>query len=341
MKKQIFLLVLSVTSMLLQAQAPIVLQSGDNVFLHSRLDTIISHAQSGDDIYLPGGNVVLRSELRIDKEVHIYGAGHYPDSSKATSVTFITGGHIRFLPGSSKSTLTGIYQYNELLFGLNATDTLQYIDVTRCNLGWVRLGYISSQRNTNNSYIKFSENVIRQGITGADAQYCLFEKNIIDGQITYFTGNITFSNNIFNYYSGSYSVFNYCDGVIVSNNVFTRDTHGLSSSLINNNLFVVAQADEPGGTNLGSGNIGSQPLESVFVNFNGTNFSYDSNFHLKEACAGIGAATDAYDIGIYGTESPYKPSAVPVNPHIRVVRVAKESVNGLLPVEVEVSAQTR
>ncbi|MFC0875167.1 hypothetical protein ACE01N_01165 [Saccharicrinis sp. FJH2] len=340
MKKLFIFSLLGLASVMLNAQAPIVLQSGDQVFLHTRLDTIVKHAQSGDDIYLPGGNVVLSSELRIDREVHIYGAGHYPDSSKATSVTFVTGGSIRFIPGSSKSTLTGIYMYNDIYFGLNQTDVIQYVDVSRCNLASVCLGYTTGQRNSGNSYLRFSENVIRGGILEADAQNCLFEKNIIDGSISYITGNVTFSNNIFNYYSYSYSVFNSCTGVIVKDNIFTRDSHGLASSQIDNNLFVVSQTDSPGGTNIGSGNIGSQSLESIFLNFDGGGFGYTYDYHLKEGCAGIGAATDGYDIGIYGTENPYKPSAVPVNPHIRFVKVARESVNGLLPVEVDVSAQT-
>ena len=100
-----------------RSQSPIVLEDGENIFVHARLDTIINWAKDGNTIYLPGGNVNLSNNLTIDKEVHIIGAGHYPDSSSATSVTFISGANIYFATGSSRSSLTGVYLYNDLLFG--------------------------------------------------------------------------------------------------------------------------------------------------------------------------------------------------------------------------------
>ncbi len=322
-----------------KAQSPIVLEDGENIFIHSRLDTIINRAKDGNTIYLPGGNVNLNQNLIINKEVHIIGAGHYPDSSSATSVTFISGANIYFTTGSSRSSITGVYLYNNLIFASTSNDSVHFMNVTRCNLNTVYLGYSSSKRNSLSTNFVFSENVIRGRVSGADVQYCLFEKNIFDGQITYFTGNCTFRNNIFTYYYGSSDVFNNVTGINLNNNIFTRDRHGLTGSQINNNIFSVNMDPEPGGTNLGSGNIGNQAMEDVFVDFDGVAFDYAADLHLEEGSPGISGGTDGTDIGIYGTVSPYKPSAVPHNPHIRRVDIATETDNGQLQIEIEVGAQ--
>lgn len=321
------------------AQAPIVVQNGDEIYVHSRLDTIVKHAQAGSTIYLPGGNILLSAELLIDKELHIVGAGHYPDSSAATSISMISGANIRFSQAGSRSSLSGVYLYNDILFGSSLNDTIMFIDISRCNLNTVFLGH-GDIRNTPNSNFRFSENVIRGAIIGADAQYCLFEKNILNAYVRYLNGNSTFTNNIF-CYSGGYSndVFHACSGLVVNNNIFTRDNTGLGGSQINNNLFVIDHPASPGSTNYGFGNIGKQPIESIFVRFDGIAFYYDADFHLIEGSSGLGAGTDGTDIGIYGTDDPYKPSAVPHNPHIQMVKIGSKTVNGLLPVEIKVAAQ--
>ena len=338
MKKLFFLLVLTAVYLQSFSQAPIVLQDGDEIFTHSRLDTIIAHAKDGNSIYIPGGTIMLTSELYIDKELHIYGAGHYPDSSAATQVTFVSGANTFFRKGASRSSITGVYFNNDLYLSKLAEDTVSYISITRCSLNNLMLGSGSGARNTGNSNIYIAENVVRSNIYGADAQYCLFEKNIVNLQINYFTNNCTFQNNIFNYSGASYDPFKDCNGLVVNNNFF-RDYHGLSNSQVNNNIFTINISGAPGGTNIGSGNIGNLVQSEVFANFTLTVFSYDADFHLKEGCPGINGGTDGTDIGIYGTPNPYKPSAVPVNPHIRKVMIATESQNGLLPVEISVAAQ--
>lgn len=320
------------------AQAPIVVQNGDEIFVHSRLDTIVKHSQAGSTIYLPGGNILLSSELLIDKELHIIGAGHYPDSSAATSVTMISGANIRFTQKGSRSSMSGIFMHTDILFGRSIDDTISFIDISRCNLASVYLGY-ANIRNTPNTNFRLSENVVRGRIEGADAQYCLFEKNIFNTAIRYLNGNTTFVNNIFCYYYPYDDVFHACSGLSVNNNIFTRDNTGLTGSQINNNLFAIDHPASPTGTNYGFGNRGKQAVGAIFENFDGMAFNYDADLHLKEDCLGIGAGTDGKDIGLYGTEEPYKPSAVPHNPHIQMVKIGNKTVNGLLPVEIKVAAQ--
>ena len=235
--------------------------------------------------------------------------------------------------------MTGIYLYNDLYFAKSDEDTVHFIDVSRCNLGHVALGHYFSRRNSGSSNLRFSENVIRGNVNGADVQFCLFEKNIISTQISYFNGNCTFRNNIFTHYASYQNVFSHSSGLIVNNNIFTRDNHGLEGSQINNNIFSINIDGQPGGTNIGDGNIGSQSASSVFVDFDGIAFNYSADLHLMNGSPGINGGTDGNHIGIYGTDKPYKPSAVPHNPHIRSVEIPDESEDGFLPVQISVGTQ--
>jgi hypothetical protein len=339
MKKILIALVAGFISWSLFAQAPIILQDGENTYISSSIDSVMAHAVDGASVYLPGGNVILTKAWLIHKKLHIFGAGHYPDSSAATSQTLISGNIIRFVPGSSGSSLTGFYFNNDIYFGESPTDVIQFVDVSRCNLNSVYLGHQSSAHGSLSTNIRFAENVIRGRITGSEAQYCLFENNIIDGQLISFVQNASFFNNIFNY-SYSYSdVFANSSGLIVNNNIFTRDYPGLSASQINNNIFNVNISGAPGGDNIGDGNIGSQSPAVTFINADGINFKYSDDYRLKEDSPGIAGGTDGKDIGIYGGVNPYKTSAVPSNPHIRMVNIAKETKNGVLHVEITAAAQ--
>lgn len=320
------------------AQISIVIQNNDKVFESSKIDTIINHIEQGDTIYLPGGNIVLTGELRIDKEVHIIGAGHYPDSTSATSYTNVSGSVIRFVPGSDNSSMTGVNLYYDLYIGLTLDDPVSNITISRSSLASVFFGN-GNVRNTPNTYINLVESVIRGSLLCADAQHVLVEKCIINGSIDNLTDNAVFGNNIFLYYSGSYSVFRTSTGVTANNNIFVRDSHGLSASELYNNLFRL-NLDPVTGNNLGSGNVVNNGIDSLFVNTDGDAiFSYDTDYHLHPLCDGLGAGNDGTDVGIYGTTSPAKEGAVPFNPHVRFININAESENGVLPVEIHVGAQ--
>ena len=342
MKKLLLAIVVAILGITgVNAQRSIIIQNNDKVFESMKIATIIDNTEDGDTIYLPGGPIVLTGYWDIDKEVHIIGAGHYPDSTRATFETKISGGHIRFMQGSDNSSITGVYQDNDIIIGSTATDSISNISITRSTMSNLYLGYTGAFRNAKNAYLNISENVIRGGIIGCDAQHILIEKNIINGRMDNFTDNAVFNNNIFYYGSSSYDVFRSCTGLVVNNNIFVRDYHGLASSVINNNLFT-ANYTVISGSNMGSGNIVNNQLDSLFITSESTTaFSYDKDYHLHPSCDGIGAGTDGNDVGIYGTSNPYKEGAVPFNPHIRFVNVQSETDNGLLPVEIHVGAQER
>ena len=57
--------------------------SGSSAFVNAENDAL-----AGDTIYIPGGSFI---NTTIKKRLTIYGAGHYPDSTTATGITYLSG----------------------------------------------------------------------------------------------------------------------------------------------------------------------------------------------------------------------------------------------------------
>ncbi len=68
---------------------------------------------------------------------------------------------------------------------------------------------------------------------------------------------------------------------------------------------------------------------------------FTDDLHLQTGCVGVGHGTGGTDVGIYGSSSPYKPGAMPFNPHFRQADIAPSTNNnGALPVNIRVAAQS-
>ena len=94
----------------------------------------------------------------------------------------------------------------------------------------------------------------------------------------------------------------------------------------------------PGAT---SGNVlGVDPADLFVSEANGI-YDFSDDVHLVPSSPGINMATDGTDVGVYGTNTPYKPGAVPFNPHLRSAVVDPvTNMNGELPVNIRVASQT-
>jgi hypothetical protein len=81
MKYQIFVfLLLLITLRHVSAQQLIARQNGGTPHFHTELDDAVNQAVNGDTLYLPGGYFPLT--VQIDKELHIVGEGHNPESTR-------------------------------------------------------------------------------------------------------------------------------------------------------------------------------------------------------------------------------------------------------------------
>lgn len=316
--------------------------------LFNDLVTAVDSAQNGDHIYIPGGSFDLPSDLTIDKELHIFGAGHYPDSTNATGITSLSGGKIIIIKGAEFSSLSGFYLSEDIILGISPTTNPNNITITRINLHNMYLSNNTSDSiKADNIYI--SECIFRSSLLGRNATNVFIEKNIFNLSVAHFKDAV-FKNNIF-LYQGTGCVFgngsiNSClfqNNIIFDNQPLRYYSSNSGSgpkyvqnSTFNNNIFI-DNIDFPYETNVGNNNKVSFSLDSLFVSQSGNIFSYDHDYKLISTCSGINAGTDGTDIGIYGTGEPYKDGAVPVNPHIQSKTITVE--NNIIKVNVKVSAQ--
>ena len=334
------------------AQTSIVIQNGTKFYVSNRLDSIKANAVSGDTIYLPGGIVNMYGNWIIDKELHIYGVGFYPDSSAATEITYVPSGNIYITKGADNTTIEGLeLQYHIYLgnYGSINADSVSNILIKRCNFSSIVMGYYASGGNSNAKNITVSECWIRGNIDGDFAKYVTIEKCLIDGYLQEFNGNTLFTNNIFAYYDCSGYPHNPIAGSVSNslfkNNIFLNPCQnpGTGYSTYYNNIFCFSTAFT--GTN--SVNSTNQFLNNVdsvkFVSYTQSpvkQLKLTDDLRLQTASPGVGAGDDSNDIGIYGTAIPTKDGWVPMTPHIQLFIADPNTSNGKLPVQVKVKGQT-
>ena len=243
------------------AQNLIAVQNGGTSRFYSILQDAIITAQNKDTIYIPGGAYSFNNNsITINKELHLIGTGHSPDSIAATGITLLNA-DIRVVTGASNSTYEGLYLNGDFFIGLSTQDEdVDNITVSRCNCGRLFLSRLST-----NWLVR--ENIVRGSINGqylsggSFAQNNIFSNNIIEGYIGSFGPNNVFRNNIFL----SPTIVSDLYGCVFQNNIFTVAFGANPKSCIfDNNLFFFDFTIFYGC--LVSNNITSQTSASTFVN---------------------------------------------------------------------------
>ncbi|MDL2314939.1 right-handed parallel beta-helix repeat-containing protein [Bacteroidales bacterium OttesenSCG-928-C19] len=306
---------------------------GKNARLYTDLETAVNGANSGDYLYLSGGTYDITSTwkgydgkgsyanyLVIEKLLHFVGAGY----QQGLDIPVLKG-TIAFRKSASGSTVTGLLMDNIYL------DSISNTRISRCKI-------------TNNLHLcgTGSNDVITEcdinTVIGAEsitsnatiANYlCIISKNIIK-EISHFE-NVTISNNIISSYFSSLS------NVTIKNNIFTHGMfpdYSAKNSEISNNILVGAFSINA--TNTYTNNFEGYTTSEIFMDYT------KGDYHLKETCPGKNAGTDGTDIGIYGTEFPFKDLRVPGIPYFSNKEVAPETgADGKLKVNITVEAQER
>lgn len=342
----VLLAIVTISTLQAQQQQIIALQSGEDVSFFSNLDSAIIAAPSGAEIYLPPGTFAHSSVLLIDKKINIYGVGHYLISTYSMMRTVITG-NIYFVPGSDSSVIAGVYCDNIYLGNSATNDGLANILIQRCNIGTLALGNNVSEPISSSIFVM--ESVIRGAVNGYSAVNCIFSKCIFNSTVTAFS-YLTVSNSIFlDYYYYSY-YDQFCPIYSVSNSliqstIFNRNfgdgLRYITNSAFYNNLFVANITTAQWGENAYSNNLLSVSTGNIFVNHPSStySFSYNSDYHLKDTSPGKNAGYDGTDIGIYGTNQPYKENAVPFTPRIMQFMLTPEG--NTINLNTSVEAQQR
>lgn len=346
MKKLIYLFAIALTLFMAQntkAQSPIAVQNDNGTSLFATLDLAITNAVAGDYIYLPGGSFNI--SVPINKPLHIVGVGHNPDSCAVTGITQVTGSFY-FNSGSDHGSITGLKISDGVCFNVSATEPiLNYFSVERCSFRWLNL-------STRTSNILINECVINGSITGNNTQNFQLSKCIVFVGIIGFQSNAYFINNIFPSSTTTFRVVNDCffrnnifigklvDPAFIDYNPPPSSINNLFQNNVFNNGFDLSTTSVSGTTtyvyNVFQNNI-TGPVSSLFVNQSGTEFDYKQDYHIKADSPAHHAGTDGTDLGIYGTDNPWKEGSLPNTPHIQSKSIS--TVNGNLNVKVKVAAQ--
>jgi hypothetical protein len=304
---------------------------GNSAFLNA-----YTAAQSGDTLYLSGGLFTPPSAL--DKQLKVFGAGHYVDSTMATGKTFING-QLTLSENADLFYLEGVEITGNLVFTNN--HSVNNVTIKRCkvngntgvdgnltfpctNLALIGNVFMGSVNLENASNVLMSNNVFNYLLHNTNGN--LINNNIfLSGSFSYSYGYyvLTGSNNILNNNISLYNV----------NNGFISGSGNFSS----NNLFV-ASSPNYGAAATAVGNYTGIAQTAIFVSQTGNTFDYSHNYHLQSPTTYIG--TDSTEVGIYGGSFPYKEGAVPHNPHIQLKNISPTTnANGDLQIEIQVEAQ--
>jgi len=299
-------------------QAVAVLQHSGVASIFTDIAAAVNYAVSGDTIMLSGG-IFESTNIEITKKLHIFGVGHYPDSTQATGITLV-GGNIILKTGADFGRIQGIYLNGNIIFGTYADDqTVNNYTISRCSVNQIKLSF-DGQTSTNSTNLTISENVVRTEIYGGNAQKVVIKKNLVNGQVINFDLNAKFANNIFFYNSGAGYLFQNVTSCKMFNNIIFQAGDYIANAGGNsfeNNIFTTANPVFTG--NAASNNFLGQT--QIFIDQTENVFNYSNNYHLHPQSVGFSAGNDHYDIGIYGTFEPYKDGAVPQTPHFQAKNI--------------------
>lgn len=331
----ILVLMLIFMAIISQGQSLVAVQNGGTPRFYSILEEAINNAQNKDTIYIPGGAYSFKdSWITIDKELHLIGCGHHPDSAKVLPT--VLNAHIKLISGASNSSFEGFLLNGDFVVPSDDED-VDNITIQRCSFSSIRLSRLSE-------YWLVSENVVIGAVIGGyNSPYAknnVFTNNFIGSTIYYFGQNNTFKNNYINCNGCN---FNLIDGCYFTNNIFDLNhsepfIYQVIASVFENNIFFWSNYIPASCIN--KNNIFSQSSSTTFNNNNLKYFDYKEDYHLKPDSPGKNAGTDGTDIGLYGGAYPWKEGAIPSNPHYQRVQISPKTDNsGKLNVKVKVAAQ--
>jgi hypothetical protein len=319
MKKLVLVIitVLAVSAINCFSLYKVAVQNGDVVTFYATLQAAIDAAPSGSDIYIPGTGYTT---INLSKKLNFYGTGYYPSETDASGVSFIESFILK--TGADSSTFCGIS-----FSSVTIQNNLKNIFFKRCRIPNILYNTLTNSFFTECYLNSFSTNL----------SDCMIQKCLIQGQFGNTTQDCIFNNNIFmtNY------LFSSASGNTIVNSIFAYAFNAPGvGNFYQNNLFVPNITDF--GNNTAKNNLVNKALSTIFVNVgSGNTFSYNYDYHLKSDSPGKNYGTDSTDVGIYGTDNPYKENAVPEIPHITKSIIPLKTSNGNLPVEIQVESQTK
>ena len=336
MKLRIFTLafLLFISNNIISQSLVVALHSSNGVQFFADDNPLVSAyeaAVDNDTLYLPGGT--LLPPAKFEKELTIYGAGHYPIATPVTLPTTISG-NFKLGDAADGFHLEGVVITGYLDFENNKS--INDVTIKRCKINTYL--YVNGNRSAPSENNTFVENVFIHNITIPNLLNSTFFNNIIQSYIDQ-VRNIVFLNNDFIYPYGS--GLGYANACMFKNNVFYRNNTGIcagaGSSTWMYNIFT--QSNPILGTNSTSANNYQVNFTDIFVDQSDYAFDYSDDFHLQSAAA-TNLGDDGTVTGIYGGFYPWKTSSIPVTPNIKSATISgTTNSSGNIHINITVEAQ--
>ena len=278
---------------------------------YNTLAAAITASNADDTLYVVGSPTDYGS-VTINKKLTIIGSGYNPNKQNPlkTSIGSITISRT-LISDPSSSKIIGIEFINITLTGLNSTNKLSGIVITRC-----RGASISCTDGANVSSAVIYNNIITGGF------YVQFTSGTPFGSIYSVYNNIFYSGGIFNNTYNSGGALNVYNNLFVGttvlsgcyytnfyNNIFYGYSPYMSSPLNNsfyNNLSYGSGNDNfnLSGTNTGANNLAASNPSFVLAPVTAM-FTYTNDYHLNSGSPALTAGTGSTQIGIYGGVYPF------------------------------------
>lgn len=306
------------------------------------LNNVLALVGTDDIIYLPGG-IIPYTNMVLNTRVTMVGAGFHQGGVPVTQKTVIPNVTFGFDIGTDAngSSFHGI----DFGSGVHLASGVQNVSFERCEFD-VAVGL--DQVGSNDPVgIVFKQCILRWGISGGSTTGLMVDNCVLEGGVSFnagasgnfirhclfldadlsggFAPSITYTDNIFLFANSNPTISN--PGQFF-NNVFATpngNTPATSQGVYTANLPANSSTLFPAGTSL-------------------TTYDYSDTYEpLPGTVPVIMASYDGTDAGIYGglTGSPWKPMAIPYNPHWEHLVVPPATTGGVLQgVQIQGSAQS-
>ena len=339
MKENILILFLIFSCFAINAQTIALHQGGNSQIFKG--NTAFSQAyeasQNGDTLYFSGGTFFPPSSL--SKELTLFGAGHYQDSTLVTGKTIVSG-DLNLVTGADNFHIEGFQVSGRLQVASNNS-----ISGFTCKRNYItQTIYFPGNQSNPSSNIAIIGSIFSGGNFENAINTLVSNCIISNGNINNSHGN-SFNNNIVLWTSSSYSsyLFNSSNNNNISNNIIQRAGSYIDyilrgdGNILNNNIFSHTNPQIGTNSTLANNQYGIV-LTDLFINQSGSVFDYSHDYHLQDETLYLG--NDGKQVGIYGGAFPYKEGAVPINPHIMEINISDTTnEQGELPIQIKVRTQ--
>lgn len=306
------------------------------------LNSVLALAGPDDIIHLPGGTIPF-TNMVLNTRVTIVGAGFHQNGVPVTQKTVIPSVTFGFDigPGANGSSFHGI----DFESSVELTSGVQQISFTRCEFYTISMDPVGPNDPVG---VQFKQCLLRFGISAGTSAGLTLDNCVLESGLSFnFEANNNFIRHCLflnaNLSGGVAPSITYTDNIFV----FASASPSISNpGQFFNNVFALPNGNPPNysGSGVYSGNQTALSSNLFPTGTSLTTYDYTDNYAPNPGTVPLTMVTnDGTQAGIYGglPGSPWKPFAIPYNPHWEHLAVPPATTGGVLQgVQIQGSAQS-